>query len=313
MSRRRRRERVIITGINGNLGRRLARRLHRSCSVIGIDRRPARDLPKDVEFHQLDLRRRKTENIFRTARADAVVHLHIMHDPRATQEEAHGLNISATTKVLEFCAHYNIPKVVLLSSADVYGPVLHNNQFLDEQSPLLGASDFGDIRSLIELDMLASTFFWRYPSIETVILRPVHILGGVSNAASNYLRMKRPWTLMGFDPMVQVIHVEDVVAALALALKPGVKGIYNIVGPGEVPLSAIMKELGRRTLSIPVPLAKAALKLFWRFKLASFPAPELDHIRYICMVDGSRAKAELGFAPEFALQETIRAVEDYWR
>jgi len=30
-------------------------------------------------------------------------------------------------------------------------------------------------------------------------------------------------------------------------------------------------------------------------------------------VDGSRAKAELGFAPEFALQETIRAVEDYWR
>lgn len=310
MPRRTRKQRIIITGICGNFGRRLARRLHRYAHVIGVDRRPARLLPKDIEFHQLDLRRHKTENVFRTAHADAVVHLNILHDLRVAQEEAHSFNILGTTRVLDWCAHYDIAKVVLLSSADVYGPVPSNNQFLDEQAPLMGGQAFGEIRSLIKLDMLGSTFFWRYPSIETVILRPVNILGDVKNAASNYLRLQRPWTVLGYDPMVQIIHVEDVVTAIELALKPGVKGVYNIVGPGELPLSSILRELGRRPIPLPAPIASKALDLAWRFKLTSFPAPELAHIRFICMVDGTRAREDLGFAPRYDLKQTIHAIEE---
>src|SRR5438270_80592 len=84
--------------------------------------------------------------------------------------------------------------------------------------------------------LLASSFFWKQQSCETVILRPVHILGGVRNAPSNYLRL--PWvpTLLGFDPMVQAIHELDVVEAIVCALTTGVRGIFNVVGPGEVPL-----------------------------------------------------------------------------
>jgi len=36
--------------------------------------------------------------------------------------------------------------------------------------------------------------------------------------------------------------------------------------------------------------------------------PELDHIRYVCMVDGTRARDQLGFKPGYTLRETIRAV-----
>src|SRR5690606_25221031 len=118
---------------------------------------------------------------------------------------------------------------------------------------------------------------------------------------SNYLRLQRPMTVLGYDPMVQVIHVEDVVTAIELALKPGIKGIFNVVGPGEVPLSVILAELGRKPLPLPAPIASAAVKLMWRFKLTSFPAPELNHIRFICMVDGSRACTDLGFEPEYSL------------
>jgi len=46
----------------------------------------------------------------------------------------------------------------------------------------------------------------------------------------------------------------------------------------------------------------------WRYRLTSFPTPELDHIRYVCMVDDSRAREVLGFAPRFSLEETVRAV-----
>src|SRR6185369_1735206 len=121
-----------------------------------------------------------------------------------------------------------------------------------------------EIRDLIEVDMLAQSFFWKRPETETVILRPVHILGAVRNAPSNYLRLPMVPTLLGFDPMIQVIHELDVVEAIVAALAPGVRGIFNIVGPGEVPLSTVLKELGRRTLPIPHPVAQPILQMLWR-------------------------------------------------
>ena len=54
--------------------------------------------------------------------------------------------------------------------------------------------------------MLAQSFFWKLPETETVILRPVHILGAVHNAPSNFLRLNPILTVMGFDPMTQVIQ-----------------------------------------------------------------------------------------------------------
>jgi UDP-glucose 4-epimerase len=115
-------------------------------------------------------------------------------------------------------------------------------------------------------------------------------------------------TLLGFDPMVQVIHEDDVVEAILCALKPGARGIFNVTGPGEVPLSTILRELDKPTMPIPHPLARPMLTALWRGKLTSFPVPELDHIRYVCMVDGARARDQIGYRPRHTLKETIRAV-----
>jgi UDP-glucose 4-epimerase len=199
---------------------------------------------------------------------------------------------------------------VLVSSANVYGPRPDNPQFLTEDAPLLAAQRFPQMRDLVEIDHLVSTFLWRAQGVETVILRPVHIVGPVHNAPSNYLRIERPPILLGFDPMVQLIHVQDVAECIALALQPGRRGIYNLVGPGEVPISAVLKELGREPYAIPHPFAKPILGFAFRLGLSSFPVAELDFIRYVCMVDGRRATAELGFRPHFGLRETIHAVDE---
>jgi UDP-glucose 4-epimerase len=301
--------RVVITGIAGRLGRLLARRLHREghWQVIGIDRRPFLGKPKDIEHIQVDLRSKKAIDVFR-GHVDALVHMGVMHDPRASKKEHHSWNIGGTSKLLETAQKYGVPKVVFLSSANVYGPRPDNAQFLTEESPLMGSQDFPEIRDLIELDHLFSSFFWRARDIDTVILRPVHILGSVHNAPSNYLRLPVVPTLLGFDPMVQVIHEKDVVEAIVCALAPGRRGIFNVTGPGELPLSAILRELGRTLLPFPHPLAKPMLSALWRFRATSFPVPELDHIRFVCMVDGTRAREELGFRPRFSLKETIAAV-----
>jgi UDP-glucose 4-epimerase len=307
---KRERHKIVITGIAGRLGRLVARRLHRDGegTVTGIDRRDFDGRPRDVDHVQVDLRSKKARDVFRAGDVKALIHMGLMHDPRMTEAEHHSWNVQGTVRLLDACAAYGVPKVVLLSSANVYGPRPDNPQFLTEDAPLMGGQQFPAIRDLIEVDMLASSFFWKHQEIETVILRPVHILGGVRNAPSNYLRL--PWvpTLLGFDPMVQVIHEDDVVDAIVRALAPGTRGIYNVTGPGEVPLSTILRELGKQVVPIPHPLAKPVLTALWRGKLTSFPVPELDHIRFVCMVDGTRARDALGFRPRHTLKETIRAV-----
>jgi UDP-glucose 4-epimerase len=300
---------VVVTGISGNLGRTLAKLLHKQERIIGIDRRPFVGKPKDVEMCQIDLRKKKAEEVFRKNEVKAVIHMGIMHDPRMSSEEHHSFNVLGTTRILDACARYGVKKLVVLSSANVYGPAPENSNFLTEDAPLMAASRFSGVRDLIEVDMLAQGFFWKQPKVETVILRPVHIVGpSIRNAPSTYLRLRRPWMLAGFDPMVQLIHVEDVARSLIEALKPEPKGVYNVVGPGEVPLSAIFRELDRTVIPVPHPLARPMLNMLFKYRVANFPPEELDHIQFLCAVDGSRWAQELKWKPKHNMRETIRSV-----
>jgi UDP-glucose 4-epimerase len=300
---------IVITGICGRLGKRLARILHRERKVIGVDRRPFPDKPKDVVHQQVDIRRKKLKDVFRGGDVEAVVHLGVMHDPRASASEHHEWNVAGFAKLLEYVAQFKVPKLVVLSSANVYGPQPGNPQFLTEEAPLLGGARFGEIRDLIEVDMLAQSFFWKHPDTETVILRPVHILGTVHNAPSNFLRLGTIPTLMGYDPMIQVIHERDVVDALIRALARGSRGIFNVAGPEPLPLSRIIKILGRPSLPVPYSMGRMLLQRLWSLRLSTFPPPELDHIRYVCMVDDRRTREVLGFRPGRTIEETVRAVD----
>jgi len=303
------RDGVAITGIAGNLGRTLAKILHGRERIVGIDRRPFRGKPKDLEMHEVDIRRNKAEGAFRKGRIKALIHMGIMHDPRMSAEDHHSFNVLGTTKVLEYCVRHGVRKVVMLSSANVYGPSPDNSNFLTEDSPLMASQRFSEVRDLIAVDMYAQSFFYRHPEIETVVLRPVHIVGPhIKNAPSNYLRLPRPWVLMGFDPMIQLIQYEDACLAMAAALRPGVRGVYNVVGPGEVPLLAALRELGRSPVPVPHVFARPLLRRLFDWHLASFPPPELDYLQWGCTVDGSRFVKDVGFEPKHTLRETIHSV-----
>lgn len=301
---------VLVTGICGNLGRRVARHLHRDMRVVGLDRRKFPGKPKDIEHHPIDLRRNRVEDIFRENPIKAVVHLGVMHNPRGNREEHHTWNVGGLSRLLEYASRHRVRKFVLLSSANVYGPRPENAQFMSEDTPLLAAGAFSDMRDLVELDMLVQSFFWKYPEIETVILRPTHILGTVHNAPSNYLRLKVAPTLMGFDPMLQTVHQDDVVRAIQLSLRPGIRGIFNMAGPQALRLSAILKKLNRAHVPIPYTLARFGVRRLWSLRMTSFPAPELDFVRYVCMVDDRRAREVLGYEPAFDIDQTLNAVDE---
>jgi UDP-glucose 4-epimerase len=292
----------------GRLGKRLARHLHRTQPLIGIDRRPFPDRPKDVEHVQHPLHRKAVRDLFRRRRIRAVIHLGVMHDPRQDLETHHAWNVEGFARLLEYCEAYEVEKLVLLSSASLYGARPTNPQFLTEEAPLMGSSRFALVADQVEVDMLAQSFFWRHPTCETVILRPAMIVGTVKNAPTRYLRMERPPVIAGYDPMVQLIHEDDVVDAMAAALRPGVRGIFNLAGPTAAPISAVLRRLGRRPRWLPPLLVKPVMDQAFALKLTDFPAAELDFLQYQCLVDDRRARSQLGWSPRRSMAEVLAMV-----
>ena len=69
--------------------------------------------------------------------------------------------------------------------------------------------------------------------------------------------------------------------------------------------------LGRRPRYVPSPLARRFVRGAWRLRATGFPPPELRHVQYNGVVDGTLARKVLGFEPAYGLVETIRSVLDY--
>ncbi len=298
--------RILLTGISGRLGRRAALRLHRNHTVVGIDERPCPGLAAGVVHHQLDIRRRLAEDVFRQNQFDAIFHMGVVHNFRVPSEQLYARNVIGTETLLRYAAKYKVKKFVLLSSGDVYGPMPTNSHFIDEDAPLMGSQRFPELRTLVAVDRAVQSFFWRHHDVETVILRPTHIVGpNVRNAASKYMRLRIIPVLMGFDPMMQLIHEDDVLRMTEAALRPGIRGMFNIAGTDPVPLSRILEILNKPVLPVPHPLLRLIVDKAWKYRLSSFPAAELDHIQFNSVLDTRRAREVLGVDPERSLYEIL--------
>ncbi|MBI3725153.1 hypothetical protein HY251_14565 [bacterium] len=116
-------------------------------------------------------------------------------------------------------------------------------------------------------------------------------------------------TLLGFDPMLDLVHEDDVVNAIVLALEARQSGIYNLPGPGAVPLSTVLRALERTPLPIPHVLAPGAAWLLNKAGIFPFDSAHVDFLRYPLVLSGERAKDELGYLPRVSLEETVRAAK----
>ena len=152
----------------------------------------------------------------------------------------------------------------------------------------------------------------RAREVETVILRPVHIVGPVHNAPSNYLRLERPPMLLGFDPMVQLIHEPDVADAIALRARPRAAAASTTSsGPARCRCPRSSSELGRAAAADPAPARQAAAR---RSRSGSGSrasrSPSSTSSATSAWSTASRAERELGFRARATLRETIRAVDE---
>ncbi len=300
---------VLVPGIAGGLGRVLAKTLlEKGHDVIGIDRRPFRDAPEGIEVHELDIRKRAAEDVFRRVRPNAVIHMatvtHLVHQ----SEDRYRINLGGTRAVFEHSASYGVEHVVFVGRHTYYGAAADAPLFHVEDEPPMGLASFPQLADLVAADLYAGSALWRYPSFSTSVLRMVYTLGATGHGTlAAFLRGARVPTILGYDPLFQFMHEDDVAGALVTAVEARPRGVFNVAGPQPVPLSTVIEETGRTNVPLPGPMLSAALG---RFGLPKLPSGALDHIRYPITVDASAFKRATGWSHRVDERAAMRAYRE---
>ena len=298
------RSKVLITGVVEPFGRLLATRLASTADVCGVDTRPWRGHAPDIRLHQVDLRKRKFEDVVRTERPNAIVHMGFVRHFERGERVRHDVNVRGTKQLLDHCARYGVRKLVVVSSAAVYGAFASNPYSIDEDFPLSASRSYPEIRDQVEVDTLSSSFIWQHQEIETVVLRPAHALGPNSQSMmASYLRLPRVPTVMGFDPMIQFIGEQDWLEALSLAVMRPLSGVYNVVGAGQVPLHTAIEAVGASAWPVPGPIFEALCRRLFALRFWHYPPGAIDYLRYPVCASGKRFEEATGFKPRVSLRE----------
>ena len=300
---------ILVPGLSGRLGKMLAERLlELGHDVIGIDRRPFREKPEGVEMHEIDIRKRGAEDVFRRVRPDAVIHMATVTHLIMQSEDSYRINLGGTRAVFEHSSTYGVEHVIFVGRHTYYGAAADSPLFHSEDEPPMGLSSFPELADLVAADLYAGSALWRYPTFATTVLRLVYTLGPTGHGTlATFLRGRRVPTLLGFDPLFQFMHEHDVVSSLCTALDKRPRGVFNVAGPQPVPLSTVIRETGRT--NIPIPEIVFAMML-GRFGLPKLPHGALEHIKYPVTVDGSAFKKATGFEHQYDERGAIKAYRD---
>ena len=297
---------VVVPGVSGLLARIVAHQLvangHR---VIGIDARPWHDAPDGVEVHVVDIRKRAAEEVFRTERPDAVIHMGTVTHLLERSRERYRINLGGTRAVFDHCNTYGVKRVVFVGRHTYYGADADSPMYHTEAEPPTGNASFPELADLVAADLYAGSALWRYPALETVCLRVCYTLGPSHHGTlAGFLAGKRVPMVLGFDPLFHFMHEDDAASAIVTALESDVRGVFNVSGPPPLPLSVIARAAGRKPLPVPEPLFNF---LMGRFGLPKLSSGALSHIKFPIVIDSKPFRSRTGFRFRYDAAEAIEA------
>ena len=305
--------RVLLTGLGGELGTRVALLLEQERSVralAGVDVDPPRRRLRRTGFTRIDPRdRARTAAAVRAFRPTAVVHLGVYEpDARCGPRAAADRTAAAADAVLGAVAELPaVETVVVRSGIEVYGRGRGSVTVPDEAVPVAPRSSFG--RSLARVEWRATHAAAAGAVVTVLRLAPV-VGAHVPSPLGRYLRLPVvPFSGVA-DPPFSVVHHEDAARAVVTALLARRAGTFNVVAPGAVTASQAARLGGR----VPVPVAGPGWLLARRLAaLAGSPVP--DHLVELLhrgrTADGTRAAAVLGVVPETSTVDVVRRVHEW--
>lgn len=299
---------IVVTGISGALARMVAERLvSKGHQVFGIDRRPWPDAPRGVEMQRTDIRKRPVEDVFRTRKPDALIHMATVTHLTARREERYRINLNGTRSVFEYCHEYGVKQAIFVGRHTIYGAAPDAPLYRTESEPPLASATWPDLADLVAADLFAGSALWRWPELTTTVLRMVYTLGPMRRGTlAAFLKGPRVPTILGFDPLYHFMHEYDAADAIVVALEKQVRGVFNVAGPQPVPLSVLCASTGRQRVPMPELLFNRVLG---RFGFPDLPSGAAGHVKYPIVVDGSSFKQATGFDhayDEISVMEAFR-------
>ena len=307
---------MLVTGVARWWGALLVQRLVEEPGVeevVGIDTEdPHHDLG-DADFLKLDIRHSLVGKLVRAVGIDTVVHTQISvdshdRDPR----RAHETNVIGSLNLLAGLAGEDTPvrRVVLKSSAHVYGARHDLPTRLREDRRLAASSPHSFVRDVVETEANLHDFAVLNPDVETISLRFANSLNpDEPSLLAGYFDLPVVPTMLGFDPVFQLIHRDDCIEALVRGTLGGRQGAFNIAGENALTLTALLDGAGKVHAPL-LPPAGAALisSALARLGVAALSPPLIDLLRWGRTLDTSRAARELGFRTG---RDTMTALDDY--
>ncbi len=302
---------VAITGVAHYWGELLAICLQedpRIERILALDpEAPEIQLGK-LEHIQVDLRNPVLPDILETNKVEVLFHTDIVKR-RVYNEAVFQHNLLGTMHLFSSCANAGVKRIVLKSSIRVYGARYDNPNFIPEDWALRSGHTYQYNRDFYEIEKYCREFSQDHPEVDLVTLRFGHGLGPTARTPmSKYLGAKFIPTLLGFDPLFQIVHEDDLVRALYQCLERVPAGVYNVASDGVLPLSKILRRTGRISVPLPHPAAYRMMDTAKLLRLTNpFPL-EIDYLRYSCVASNKRMKDQMGFTPQYTSEE---ALDDY--
>jgi UDP-glucose 4-epimerase len=300
---------ILITGISGLLAREVAGQLLAGGhEVLGVDRRPWPDCPEAIRVVRSDIRKREVEEVFRTERPQAVIHMATVTHLTERREDRYRINLGGTKAVFDFCHRYGVQQALFVGRHTYYGAVPDAPLYLEEDEPPMALESFPELADLVAADLFAACALWRFPELATTVLRLVYTLGKApAGTLGSFLGGRRVPMVFGFDPLFQFMHEVDAAGAIALALERRLRGVFNVAGPQPLPLSELVRTTERQPARIAETLYPLALG---RFGLPSLPRGAVAHVKYPVVVSDAAFRKATGFQHRFNEYQTLQAFKE---
>lgn len=294
--------RVLVTGAASPLGCCLTDRLHVTSGVVkvfefdldgpsGRLERTAGGSPREYD---------SLSDVLHANDVDTVVHCSLAPDRSGATTEPKSADVVGTMTLCAALSDRALPvrSLVLASSSAVY-PVKSYKPLLHRED---GATDHEESEisaSILEAEQYARELAANSPHLNVAVLRLGELAGpGVTGPLHSLLQRAIVPAPIGFDPAVQLLHVEDAVRALVFAATIELAGSYNVASAGTIRWSEAAEILGKRLVPV-LPLEAGPLQpLLNGIGLPHVPNGMLGMLRFGLAMDTSKIEAA-GFTPSF--------------
>jgi len=305
--------RIALTGCNAVIGRKCLENLHlfeRLERVVVFDIQPPAVQDKRVIYYQIDLAQPGVEqemaSVLKDEAVEAFLHAAFFWNTTRDSEWAHEVESVGTDRVLASVIEAKVKRFVLTSSATVYGITHRNATPLAETAPLFAPKTLPPWRDKVEADIKVQRFADEHKEISVTIIRSAVLLHkSIDRFLSRTFAQRFLPVFMGFDPIFQFVHPDDLVLFYVKALSEDHRGVYNVAPEDVIALSDIIK-LGNK-IAIPLPHVpfSSFYRILWASGIGEVHPAFLNFLRFSLIVDGRKAQKEFGITPRSTL-ETVR-------